>query len=373
MTIEQLFFELIQVSLESKMCLSHSPTNEEWRMLYDMAKKQSLLGICFAGIQRLGADADEGFEKIGLTEKQYLKWMGMAARIQQRNEVVNRQCVDLQKRLAADGLRSSILKGQGIGALYGNQLSMLRQPGDIDIWIPNGMMVSMSWIKLNYGDVRYDYINAHVPVYPDTEVELHWRAQAMKNLFDNKKLQKWLELDEVKEIMLGGHVVQTDGSVLVVPTAEFNLFYILLHCYHHMFDEGLGLRQLMDYYFVLKSAKGSVEQKQNVLEKFREFGMMKFVSAVMWIMQRVFGLEDAFLLCSPNKTEGEFILRQVMRGGNFGHHDDRRKKFKSYRIQSLVGSTQHNWHLFQHYPDKVFWAPIWLVWHYVWKRTIGRI
>ena len=53
MSIEQLFFELLRVSIGVSGCLSKTPTNEEWKALYDMAKKQSLVGVCFAGVQML--------------------------------------------------------------------------------------------------------------------------------------------------------------------------------------------------------------------------------------------------------------------------------------------------------------------------------
>lgn len=369
--IKQIFFELIQVSLGTRICLSHTPSADDWSEMCAMAKKQSLIGICFAAVQQLPKDMRP-------PEMLYLAWMGLAAKIQQRNEVVNRQCVDLQKRLSSDGFESSILKGQGVGALYtstgsaqvGN-LSMLRQSGDIDVWVPNGMHTSMEWIKKNFGEVKYDYINAHVPIFSNTDVELHWRCQSMTNLFLNIKLQKWL--NEQNRALVGTTVELSNGLTITTPSDEFNLFYIMLHAYNHMFGEGLGLRQLMDYYFVLRSSKCSDQQKQHVLALFRKFGMMKFATAVMWIMQSVFGLKESYLLCDPNKAEGEFILEQVMIGGNFGHHDDRKKKFKDYRIQSLVSSTQHNWYLFTHYPSKLFWTPIWLVWHFCWKRTFGNM
>lgn len=93
----------------------------------------------------------------------------------------------------------------------------------------------------------------------------------------------------------------------------------------------------------------------------------------MWIMQKVFGLDEEYLICKPDEAEGKFIMKQVMQGGNFGHYDERKVRFSNYRLQSLAWSVQNNWHLVTHYPDKVFWAPVWLAWHYVWKRTVGRI
>lgn len=102
--MNRLFFDLIKVSIGKAGCLSHSPNADEWSELYAMAKKQSLVGVCFAGVQRLQQQQQEPPEML------YLTWMGMAAKIQQRNEAVNRQCVDLQKRLAADGFRNCVLK-----------------------------------------------------------------------------------------------------------------------------------------------------------------------------------------------------------------------------------------------------------------------
>lgn len=138
--IHKLFFQLIRVAIGNAVCLLHTPKAEEWQMLYEMAKKQSLVGICFAGVQRLFSQHQSPPEML------YLQWMGMAAMIQQRNEKVNKQCAELTERFAKMGLRSCVLKGQGVAALYrvglsslngtfsnSSDLSKLRQSGDIGI------------------------------------------------------------------------------------------------------------------------------------------------------------------------------------------------------------------------------------------------
>lgn len=155
--INNLFFELIQFAIGTRICLSHTPNADEWGKLYAMAMKQSLVGVCFAGVQKASPrPSHEGkgekslllrgdLEEAYIPEMLYFTWMGMAAKIQQRNEIVNRQCVELQKRLSADGFRSYIMKGQANAALYqcgvkngsesskGSSLSALRQSGDIDV------------------------------------------------------------------------------------------------------------------------------------------------------------------------------------------------------------------------------------------------
>lgn len=42
-----------------------------------------------------------------------------------------------------------------------------------------------------------------------------------------------------------------------MPMTSFNVIYILSHLYRHVFTEGIGLRQLIDYYFVLVKSEES--------------------------------------------------------------------------------------------------------------------
>ena len=122
---------------------------------------------------------------------------------------------------------------------------MLRQSGDIDLWIKGGMKKAYDYCKDKFGSFKYDYINAHAPFYEDTEVELHWCVHSLPNPFANRRLQKWF--GEHEDDLLSGTSELKGGGSNTVPSNEFNAFFILLHCYHHMFESGLGLRQLMDY------------------------------------------------------------------------------------------------------------------------------
>ena len=367
-----LFFALIRVSIGRQERLSHTPTEMEWRELYALAEKQALIGVCFTGVQRL--------QKLGydIPMDLYMKWLGMAAKIQQRNELMNRRCVEVQRMLAKEGMRMSILKGQGVARYYklkdeslelrANSLGMLRQSGDIDVYVDGGMEKVLRWCRERYGDVEFDYINAHVPMFKDVEVELHWRVGSMTNLFKNRKLQRWLEREETKEIIFGGKAdLKPSETSLTVPSLEFNAFYLMLHCYHHVFESGLGLRQLMDYYFLLMARNNL---NLNINELFRKFGMERFVGAVMWIMQEVFWLERECLLCEPDEKEGRYILGEVMAGGNFGHHDERIRKVGRGKWFEVFAKIQHAMHLLRRYPSEAMWMPVWMVYHFVWKRTL---
>ena len=363
-----LLFELIRVTIGRQNSLSRNPSSDEWQGLYGLCLKHAIAGVTFAGVRKLQQNG------VNIPSEVYWQWLGLVSQVQQRNEVMNAHCIEACNRLQKAGFKTCILKGQGIAQLYDSELSMLRQSGDIDMWVDGGMKKALVWARTNYGDVAFDYINAHVPMFKETEVELHWRVSSMNNLIKNLKIQNWIKKN--KNELLNTTIEFPNGvGSIPVPSITFNRYYILLHCYNHIFSEGLGLRQIMDLYFVL-AQECFDKAKDSVFNKFflDSLGLRRFASAMMWIMGYVFGLEREKMLCEPDEKEGKYILNEVMQNGNMGHHDQRIKRVsKNAKIQSVAASLQHTWHLATHYPSEFLWTPIWIVWHFCWKRACVRV
>ena len=413
-----LFFDLLQVAVGQREMLSHAPSDVEWRVLHDMARKQAVLGVCFYAVQKL--------HEHGQTPPQELiyRWFSEAEIIKRRNNIVSKQCYQIQSKFKEAGIRSSILKGQGVAQYYGEELSSCRQSGDIDVYVDGGFERALKFAH-NCGqkDVKWDYKHLHLNVFPDTEVEAHYRVEVMLNLQKNRKLQKWFER-HTEDIF--GHTDSTDNTdsytgryaqnhkkndiknntgptnitdntgkdsntnftndtnncpaeikesaEMVTPSVEFNVFYILLHIYRHFLYEGVGLRQIMDYYFVLKRLNDNHNHNANVndntdsyaVKTVKEFGMERFAKGLMWVMQEVFAMPEDWMICKADEKEGRYILSQVMEGGNFGHHDQR-LKHGGGKWNTVTQVCKHNWHLMSHYPADVVWAPVWFVWHKGWK------
>lgn len=359
-TLEQMFFELLQVAIGRIVCLSHSPSAEEWKGLYDMAKKQSLVGICFAGVQKLQAQRQEPPEML------YLTWMGMAAKIQQRNEVVNRQCAELQEQLRADGIISSVMKGQAIAQLYSDNLKTLRQSGDIDIYVDCGRKAAIQYAKKAQKTVDWDYKHLHLDVFKDTEVEMHYRTEMMFNVFKNKAVRQWEESEEIRQAVFAENL---NGIVTASP--EFNLVYLLMHMYNHAMSEGCGLRQFMDYYFLLKTINVD-EYKDTANETINRLGMKKFAGGVMWVLHEVFGLEYDRMLLPANEQAGKYLLKDAMEGGNFGKHDESRHWGRAlYPLKLVCDWFTRDMRILWNVSSEAMWYPVWVVYHFFWKRVWG--
>ena len=59
-----------------------------------------------------------------------------------------------------------------------------------------------------------------------------------------------------------------------------------------------------------------------------------------------------------------------MAGGNFGHHDERIRKVGKGKWQSVFSTLQHAMHVLRRYPSEALWMPVWMVYHFIWKRTL---
>ena len=365
--IENLFYQLLRMALGRQVCLPHTPNEQEWKALYELAKKQSLIGVCFAGVQKLQTQRQEP------PEMTYLTWMGMAAKIQQRNEVVSRQCVELQGQLAADGLRSCVLKGQGVGALYrvhendndnnqnSSDLSMLRQSGDIDVWVDTDEEGALRWVKKYQRELDFDYKHVHLDVLEGTSVEVHYRPSTSRVPWYMKRVEHF-----TREKACWTNAVALGDGMVNVPSLEFNLVFILQHIFGHLFAEEMTLKQYLDYYFVLKQAHEKGADVQEAYRWMQRMGMGSFARATMWLLREVFGMPEEWMICEADADEGRFLLDRVMakeQKAKKGEHGSVR-----WHLSVFWAQQNKNLHLLTHYPLEVLFSPIWLARHFFWKR-----
>ena len=80
----------------------------------------------------------------------------------------------------------TLRKFQEVSGCGSTNLSMLRQPGDIDIYLEDGLDKVLGYAR-TFGEVsKVNELEMSVPVYKDTEVEFHYRPFIMRNPFKNR-------------------------------------------------------------------------------------------------------------------------------------------------------------------------------------------
>ena len=103
-------------------------------------------------------------------------------------------------------------------------------------------------------DIRYQHIETSVDGVP---VELHFFPCTMNNPIYNTRLQKWFKRNA--DLQCSNVVSLPDGiGDIAMPTTAFNVIYQLTHLYHHFFDEGIGMRQIIDYFLVVNDFSKNV-------------------------------------------------------------------------------------------------------------------
>mgnify|MGYP001473283103 CR=1 FL=1 len=243
-------FLFLNYCLGKKVDMSMVVAKIDWRQLYTFASRQALLGFCFDGIERLTKEFSEELKQNPMGRDLLMTWMGKAQQIRRQNMKVNAVASKLFSMLREDGMRCCILKGQGNALMYPNPYS--RTPGDIDVWVNASREQITEYAKKHFeigDDIRYHHLETSLDGVP---VELHFFPGIMNNPIYNARLQKWFRRNA--DLQCSNVVSLPDGiGEIAIPTTAFNVIYQLTHLYHHFFDEGIGMRQIIDYYYVVNN------------------------------------------------------------------------------------------------------------------------
>lgn len=322
--LQRIFFEFLQVTIGQRSCMSQALTMEEWKGLYGLLKKHALLGVGYVAIQKLPKEQWPPNAMI-------MQWVGVAQKIRLLNLELNEECRKVVTQLEHDGIGAVVIKGQSNLENYPEELREYRNPGDIDLWtkqtndcgipmaVKQGESVEYEYYKGVRGIIEYARLQRRVredksPIKPlyyhveyhtdkGTEVEMHYRPSFLCSPIRNMRMQRWFK--EHFDVCFQNRC----RLGFPVLTSSVNVVYQLVHLHRHVFEGGVGLRQLMDYYFALRvwhndvmeckdlQSQGmwseglgtAVMSAQEVMAVIRSFGMGKFAGAVMFVINEVFG------------------------------------------------------------------------------------
>ena len=358
----ELFVELVQVAFGNKSTLSIVPSEGEWHEVFKMAEKQALMGLLFSAIEKLNEKDKTAMPPMSL----FYQWTGLVLNTETQNKRLNEAAEHLTRIFKNGGLRCCVLKGQGIARLYPQPLR--RQPGDIDLWVEGGRERVLKFLKENFfglGKVVIHHVDARI--IDGVETEIHFIPVYACNPFIHRRLQCFFKLYADEQFSN----IDTELG-FSYPTLRFNAVYILAHIYMHFLYEGIGLRQIVDYYYVLKNLDD--EGKRQAASDIKKVGLLKFAGAVMFVLQRVCGMDDNSMVTKPDEKRGKLLLDEIMMSGNFGKYDDRLKNrdAKNLVLFNLV-ALKRQLRFLRYYPMDIISIPFFKVWHWRWRKTKGYL
>ena len=412
---QRIFFEFLRFCIGTVQEVPSSLKGADWRVLYAMARKQCLVGVLFDGIKRLPAD-------VGMDKGLQFQWMAQNQTLRKANARLDKAAVEVAEWFGRKGFRTCVLKGQGNALIY--PPGMERTPGDIDLWVDGGDRKVVSFVRSLSPDEKVCYHHIGFPEYNGVEVEVHFRPSFLFCFRHNRRLQGYYE--RVMDEQFAHKVKLGEQGEVAVPKAEFNLIFQLTHIFTHLMNEGIGLRQLLDYFFLLKNTNfigntdgvsgntngdgfllntdctdntdkvggnadgdgfllntnctdytdrigGNADgvDRRLLQDELRRLGLWEFAGAVMYIMKEVFGLEDNRLIVPPDVKRGRLVLKEVLEAGNFGQYD-KRNWFGHSALGHNLQRLYRDMRLVRYFPEEALSEPFFRIWHFFWRKRIVR-
>lgn len=355
------FFLLLRAALGADSHLRGPLTPEQWQFVFNTSKRHTIIGLMYSAVERLPKEMQPPHDLM-------MKWFYFTQRIRQQNALVNQRAVELSAMFLRDGFRTCVLKGQGVAALYPDP--GLRQTGDIDLWVEGDRKTICTYLqRFVKAPLEMEYHHANFPFFKDVDVEVHFHPSFLhwppSLLALNRFYKRQCDAQFSHRTTLPG-----DAGEVCVPTTTFNLIFSLAHIYKHFFSEGVGLRHIVDYHYILRQGFSEAERDETV-RWLRKIGMLKFARAMMFVQHKVLGLPAEFLLCEPDKKEGDFLMRTIMTGGNFLRRGNSRNTAGEGKLHHLLRTMSDNSVLFRHYPTPVLGYPLYSLWHFLWRVSHG--
>ena len=350
--MRELLFDLIRVSIGTNYALKRNPSDEEWRTLSEMVQGQAILGITFLALDKLSQLGQKPPMDV------LYEWIGSSEQIKAQNRLASKRCIEVSSFFEKAGFKTCILKGLGNALLYSEP--MLRDSGDIDLWVGGEKNDIISFVKERFPGIDTQMSSHHVgfPIFHDIVVEVHYAPTYSLLRRYQSKLNLFIEECKPRQFDNPVRLTETEDTINV-PTDDFNMVFQLSHMQRHFFGTGIGFRHIIDYYYLLKKVNicNSECQKREVKEMLASLGLLKFGGAVMWVLQKVLLMEKDWLICEPDEKRGKLLLNEIMQTGNFGY-SDRRESRKLSEYSATLGIIARNMRLIRLFPEEALYAPI---------------
>lgn len=308
MLFPQQYTDILRLSFDHDAVFSGELKSEgiDWEKLYEFAEQQGITGFLFEGVKQLSERMD-----VKPPQKTLLQWISVSEHIKALNIVANKRTVSIVEMFHKSGFRCCILKGQGNALRYLDRYCCT--PGDIDVWVDGDKENINRFVRKTFPDATSCEHHIDYPIFPDIDVEVHFKPRYLFNPKHDKAFNEFVE--ENRNAQFEHSVSFLEYGKINIPTDDFNIVYQAAHMVGHFVEDGIGLRQVTDFFYLLKNRCNS---ETDFVPLFSKMGMLTFVRGLMWIGNSVYGLSEEKLIVKADKRAGNLILKDILDSGNLG-------------------------------------------------------
>lgn len=333
--MEDAFFKLLRLGLQTRSVEEEDMTDllimpeSEWEDLFKLAKRQGVLGVVFDGInailQKGGKDALDHFEDRRFWRRFIVKW---AMTVEQSYEGGNQKQLavidDIQKRWSKAGIRTMIMKGMAMGTYY--PIPFHRAPGDIDCYLFDDYAKGNELAKEFPADVDEGWYKHSQIHYREQLIENHLFFVHTREGKSSKELERVM-VDSLKNVAFE----KIPNTEALLPPPLFNALFLSYHALTHFLEEGMRMKQLLDWAVFLKKDADKIDWAvfYRVCEKYH---LHRFVDVATDIVVNYLGVR----LDNPTITTKNRFTRKVIHSTLYD---------EDYVFSSGKGGWANRWHI----------------------------
>ncbi|MFD1771641.1 nucleotidyltransferase family protein [Sphingobacterium suaedae] len=305
--ITETFLELLRAGLWNREpdleCLLPLTSNE-WSAVHDLAKKQTVEGLVFAGVQKLN-------DLQHVDRQMIYRLVIRVEAIERANSRMNDVIMEQSAFFSQQSLNPILLKGQGVARHYIEPLR--RVCGDIDWYFSSPEEFRAAFDLLIKTGIRPSVDRSGNFVY-------NWKGQVVdhhRKMFDSYGPFSRRSLQEIeRELNPVNYMVQ--GCPVMVPAPTVEVIQVTLHILKHMLAFGVGIRQICDIARLYVAHAHSVDG-QMLKKVYQSLRVDKWVNLLHNTLVNSLGMSTSLLPfgdCPPSSDDR--ILNDVLNAGNFG-------------------------------------------------------
>lgn len=354
MIVQQLFNLVKSALWQTAADASLFAAQTDWQAIYQLARKQTVASIAFDGMLTLPPNLQPPRPLL-------LQWSNSLMLCEANNHLLNQRIETLFKHYQEARLKPLLLKGQGVAQCYPRPEH--RQPGDIDVYIGREDYERSNLLLTQLGgEIEQESAKHAHGHWEGVTVENHFLLTQFASPAANRFLKR-----EILPLLPGNRTVSIEGNNIPVLPLEVDVFFVFVHLALHFLSGGIGLRQLCDWTCLLHTHANKMDEAE-VVRMLQGVGLFNAAKAVGAIVVNELGLpqdELPFYISKADKQRGEWLLKDIIQGGNFGFHGSVRRNRPNGRISgrwyTLTQTVKRCREYYALTPSEACWHPLKLI------------
>lgn len=340
-------------------------SNADWKEILRLANTQTVLVLALDGMEKLPSKA------IGIPQGDRLKLCGMMMQTEKMNHLHRSVIQKINRTLKVEGIQAVFMKGQMVALRYPEPLH--RTPGDIDFVVASKDFDRTMMVMESLGKVDHSLVHEHhgMAWVDGVTVEPHYKVHNYQRPSTDRAMQGIFA--EVFPASLSSADMEGCNVPIFPPTYES--VFLISHMVNHVYEEGLGLRQVIDYAMFLAHCADKIDWMQHN-EWLHQMRMERAWRIFTCVCVEYLGLSLPSQVKPFSYNERKWastLMEDIMRVGNFG-----RGEYVSQHRGIMDAWRNYRWvakrclRLGFVCPSEARWWLVSKVTRFFWKKTVAK-